>query len=157
MTDPLSFTPSTPRFALPLLFAGQSQKEVFVNEAHALIDALLHPACEAELAAPPADPQDGQAWLVAEGAAGEWAGQDGKLAARAAGNWLFASPRDGMRLFDRSTGQTLLYEGGWRRPAAPVVPTAGAVVDAEARDAIANLIAALIEGGIFPATVAQPA
>lgn len=34
MTEPVVFTSASPRFAIPLLFAGQAQKEVFVNEAH---------------------------------------------------------------------------------------------------------------------------
>lgn len=152
MTDPISFASVTPRFALPLLFAGQSQKEFYVNEAHALADALLHAACEGEASDPPPSPVDGEAWLVGNGATGEWAGEDGKLAARQSGNWLFAAPLDGMRLFDRSTGQMLLYNGGWQRPAAPVEPSGGAVIDSEARSAIAGLIAALVDAGIFPAS-----
>jgi hypothetical protein len=151
VTDPISFTAATPRFALPLLFAGQSQKEFYVNEAHALTDALLHAACEGESAAPPATPGEGEAWIVADGATGEWAGEDGKLAARQSGNWLFATPSDGMRVFDRSTGQMLLYRDGWRRPAAPTVPSTGSVIDSEARAAIADLVAALTDAGIFAA------
>lgn len=131
-------------------FPGQSQKEFYVNEAHALADALLHAACEGEASAPPPDPAEGQAWLVAPDAEGEWAGQDGKLAAFQSGAWLFAAPDDGMRLFDRATGQVLLYRGGWQRPSPPVEPAGGATVDAEARAAIAQLIAALVEAGIFP-------
>ena len=150
MTDPISFPSATPRFALPLLFAGQAQKEFYVNEAHALTDALLHASCEGEIADPPAVPTEGEAWLVAPGATGDWAGQDGKLAARQAGNWLFAAPTEGMRLFDRSTGQMLLYHGGWQRPAAPSAPGGGAVVDIEARAAIAGLLSALAEAGVFP-------
>jgi hypothetical protein len=152
MTDPISFASATPRYALPLLFAGQSQKEFYVNEAHALTDALLHAACEGELADPPATPTEGEAWLVATGATGEWAGQDGRLASFQAGNWLFAAPNEGMRLFDRSTGQILLYHGGWQRPPAPVAPTGGTVIDTEARTAIADLVAALVDAGIFPST-----
>jgi hypothetical protein len=152
MTDPISFTSTTPRFALPLLFSGQSQKEFYVNEAHSLTDALLHPACEGEAAAAPATPVEGEAWLVAGGATGEWSGADGKLALRQSGNWLFASPSEGMRLFDKSTAQVMLYHGGWQRPAAPAAPSGGAVIDAEARTAIAELVTALTAAGVFPSS-----
>jgi hypothetical protein len=57
-----------------------------------------------------------------------------------------------MRVFDKSTGQVLLFRGGWQRPAAPTAPSSGAVVDAEARTAIADLVTALIEAGIFPSS-----
>lgn len=150
MTDPISFPSATPRYALPLLFAGQAQKEFYVNEAHALCDVLLHPACEGEAAEPPANPVEGESWLVASGAGGEWVGADGKLAARQAGNWLFVAPREGMRLFDRATGQVLLFRNGWRRPLAPAVPSGGAITDAEARAAIAELISVLTQAGILP-------
>jgi hypothetical protein len=150
MTDPISFTSATPRYGLPLLFAGQSQKEFFVNEAHALTDALLHPACEGEASDPPAAPVEGEIWLVASSATGDWAGEDGKIASRQSGNWLFATPNDGMRVFDRSTGQILLYRGGWQRPLAPAAPSGGATVDTEARTALADLITALTAAGIFP-------
>lgn len=150
MTDPISFPSATPRHSLPLLFAGQSQKEFYVNEAHALCDALLHAACEGEAVAPPASPAEGECWLVASGASGEWAGEDGKLAARQAGNWLFIAPGDGMRLFDRATGQILLYRAGWQRPAAPAEPNGGSVIDTEARTAIAELISSLSEAGVLP-------
>jgi hypothetical protein len=113
---------------------------------------LLHAACEGEAADPPSTPVEGEAWLVASGATGEWTGEDGKLASRQSGNWLFTAPGDGMRLFDRSTGQTILYRGGWQRPAAPSPASGGSVIDVEARAAVADLIAALANAGIFPAS-----
>lgn len=149
MTDPISFPSATPRFALPLLFAGQSQKEFYVNEAHALTDVLLHAACEGESVNPPAAPGEGESWIVAAGATGEWAAQDGKLAARQSGNWLFAVPSNGMRVFDRSSGQMLLYRDGWQRPTAPTVPSTGSVVDSEVRAVLADLLAALAQAGVF--------
>jgi hypothetical protein len=149
MTDPVSFTSATPRFSLPLLFSGQAQKEFYVNEAHSLADALLHAACEGEATDPPAAPAEGEAWLVGSAATGAWAGQDGKLASFQAGNWLFAIPNDGMRLFDRSSGQALLYRGTWQRPATPSEPTGGTTVDVEARAAIIALVSALTQAGIF--------
>ena len=121
MPDPL-FDSRTTRFELPLLFAGQAQKELFVNELAARLDALLHGAIEAELAAPPASPSDGQAWLIASGASGEWAGKTGQIAARQAGNWLYFVPRDGLRLLNRTSGQDLRYKGVWLTASRPWAP-----------------------------------
>lgn len=151
MSDPLIFDSATPRFGLPLLFAGQTQKEVYVNEAHALADAILHCAVNGELAAPPASAAEGDCWLVAASATGPWAGQDGKIASRQGGNWLFIAPRDGLRVLDRSTGQDRRYHGAWRQAALPVTPNGGSTIDAEARSAIAILIESLRQAGIFPA------
>lgn len=152
MSDPVTFNSATPRFELPLLHAAQARKEVFVNEAFALADSLLHCAVEGEAPSPPASPEDGQAWLVAPGATGEWAGREEALACRQAGNWIFARPRDGMRIFDRSTGQEQFYFGSWRKAAPPVEPLGGMIVDGEARAAIDTLIAGLRALGIFPSS-----
>lgn len=151
MPDPLQFPSATARFQLPLLFAGQAQKEAFVNTALGLCDALIHPAVEGETADPPADPGEGEGWLVGAGAGGAFAGRDGLVACRQAGQWLFTAPRDGMRVFDRATGQHILYFGGWRREPAPAMPSGGTTVDIEARTAINQLIAALAAVGVLPA------
>jgi hypothetical protein len=150
MPDPVSFTSASPRHALPFLFAGQAQKEFTVNEAHARIDALLHPAIEGIADDPPGSPDEGESWLVDTAPAGDWTDHAGELACFEAGNWLFVVPRDGLRLLDRSTGQLMLYRGGWTVATAPASPSGGATVDAEARAAIAELIAALADAGILP-------
>jgi hypothetical protein len=149
MSDPITFASASPRFGLPLLFAGQAQKEFFVNEAHALTDALLHPAIEGEANDPPAAPVEGECWLVGDAPSGAWTDHAGELASYQAADWLFAAPRDGLRVLDRSTGQDARYLAGWRRPATPAAPTGGTTVDAEARAAVADLIAALIAGGLL--------
>lgn len=149
MPDPMTFDSTSPRYALPLLFAGQAQKEAFVNEAHALTDALLHCAIEGQAAAPPVTPVEGTNWLVGTAPAGAWTGQAGKIACRQSGNWLFVAPRDGMRLLDKASGQERRYAGGWLAPFAPVAPSGGSIVDTEARAAIAALIAALRTAGVF--------
>lgn len=150
MPDPL-YDSRTTRFELPLLFAGQAQKEGFVNETTARIDAVMHGAIEGELAAPPAVPADGQTWLVGAAASGAWLGQAGKLAARQSGNWLFITPRDGMKLLNRASGQEMRYSGSWKSAVRPALPSGGATVDAEARTTIAALLAALTTAGIVPA------
>ena len=149
MSDPIAFAASTGRYKLPLLFAGQTQKEFFVNEAHALADALLHPAVEGVSGDPPATPTEGESWLVGLAPSGAWTDRAGCLASYQAGAWAFAEPRDGLQALDRSTGQVILYRGGWLRPEAPPAPAGGATVDAEARAAIVALVAALVAGGVL--------
>jgi hypothetical protein len=149
MPDPISFTSASARYGLPLLFAGQAQKEFFVNQAHALTDALLHPAIEGEADDPPAAPQEGETWLIGTTPSGAWEGRAGWLACFQAGAWVFAEPRDGLRVLDRVTGQDIRYRSGWQRPITPEAPTGGATVDTEARAAITALVAALICAGIL--------
>ena len=149
MSDPIVFTSASPRHGLPLLFAGQAQKEFFVNEAHALVDALLHAAIEGEADAPPSPATEGECWLVGVTPTGAWADHAGALASYQAGGWIFAAPRDGMRLLDTTTGQEIRYRDGWQRPATPPAPAGGATVDSEARAAIAELVEVLIASGIL--------
>ncbi len=101
---------------------------------------------------PPAAPQDGQAWLVGSAATGDWTNQGGRIAIRQGGNWLFATPVDGMRLLHRASGQEWRFAGSWRVPERPVLPTGGTTVDAEARTAIAAIVMALSAAGIVPET-----
>lgn len=129
---------------------GQTQKEAHVNEAHSLADAILHCAVMGEQSAPPLSATEGYCWLVGASPTGSWAGHAGKVAAMQGGNWLYVTPRDGMRVLDRSTGQDRRYLGAWQQAATPPLPDGGAIVDTEARSAIAALVASLRQAGIFP-------
>lgn len=149
MPDPISFTNTSPRHGLPFLFVGQAQKEYFVNEALARLDALLHPAVEDELSNPPASPEDGQCWVVGASATGEWAGHDAAIACWQAGNWFFQTPQVGMQLFDKAAGRLARFDGSWVRADAVTAPDGGSTVDNEARTAIAGLISALVAAGIL--------
>jgi hypothetical protein len=152
MSDPIIFTSTSPRFALPMLFAAQAQKEIFVNEALARIDGLLHLKVEGEMDAPPSNPADGEAWIVGASPTGEWAGHSGNIALRQSTNWLFAVPVSGMTAFDSATQQTARYDGQWQRAAAVTLPSGGATVDVEARTAISEILAALSVAGVLPAS-----
>ena len=98
-----------------------------------------------------ASPAEGECWLAGTTPTGDWSGHAGEFACFEAGSWIFLAPRDGLRLLDRSTGQVKLYRGGWSVPTTPAAPSGGTTIDAEARTAIADLIAVLDEAGILPA------
>jgi hypothetical protein len=161
----------TPRLGLPLLVAGQVQKEVFLNEALALADLLIAGSVEpAPIASPPASPTTGTLYRVAAaGASGAFAGQEGKLAGWTEGGWRFVAPVEGMRLTERGSGLELAYRdglwtsgslrasevliGGQRvlgaRQAAVADPAGGTVVDTQGRLAITQILAALRAQGLI--------
>ena len=160
----------TPRFDLPFILPGQAQKELFHNEALARLDALLHGAVEgAPTAQVPGEPQEGQSWIVATAAAGEWSGKDHHLAAWTGGGWRFIAPRMGMRLWNKAAGYWVHWTGAsWssgelpvarihvdgqqvlagRQPAI-VTPSGGTTIDAEARTALGQIIATLMSHGLI--------
>ncbi len=152
MSDPIIFDTTSPRFALPLLFAGQAQKEVFVNEALARLDGLVHCAIEGTASVPPAAPLEGDCWLIGDGPSGDWSGQAGRLALRQSGQWLFVAAADGTQLLNKATGQIWRrVSSSWNAPSPPTAPSGGTTVDNEARTALAELIAALRQAGVFSA------
>jgi hypothetical protein len=149
MSDPL-FESRTPRLDLPLLFAGQAQKEFYLNESLSRLDALLHCAVEAVANDPPPAPESGQCWLVGPTPTGSWHNRAGCVACFSQGQWLFQAPRDGLRLFNRATGLDWRYAGSWRSAARPPALAGGAVVDTELRAAFAALLDSLSGAGILP-------
>ena len=162
---------TTPRLALPLLVAGQVQKEIYHNEALAAIDLLLAASVEpVPTAAPPANPVIGTLYRVAPSAAsGAFAGHEGKLAGWTDGGWRFVAPVEGMRLTERGSGAELAFRNGaWTsgslrasevviggqkvvgdRGAAIADPAGGAVIDAEGRVAVSQILAALRAHGLI--------
>lgn len=161
---------TTARFALPLLQAGQAQKEIDHNEALARIDAALHPLVEAaDMTTPPATPVEGAAWLLGAAPGGDWTGQPHALAIFTGGGWRFVAPTIGMSVWSVAAGRYLRWDGGaWRdgelvaarlsvggaqvvgaQEPAVADPGGGAIVDAEARAALAALLAALRGHGLI--------
>lgn len=152
MTDPISFSSTTPRHGLPNLFSAQAQKEFTVNESLARIDALLHPAIEGEANDPPAAPADGEMWLVGSQPTGAFFDHAGELASWQAGNWIFATPRVGLVVFDKAAGQMARFDGAWHSATSVTLPNGGTVEDVEARTAISQLVTALVAAGILVAS-----
>ena len=149
MTEPIAFPTSTPAIGLPLLFAGQTQKEFFVNQAFSLLDAAILRGVIATLDLPPPAASDGDCYIVANPASGEWGGRADSLAIFIAGAWHFIAPVEGMQVFDRSVGHWLTFRSNWQVPASPQAPEGGSVVDVEVRAAFAELIGTLRSAGLI--------
>lgn len=153
MPLPAVTTARTPAHDLPYLFPGQAQKEAFVNEAFARLDALVSPTVLDDLSAPPAAPASGDCYIVAAPASGDWTGHERDLAVWAENQWLFLAPHAGARVHHEARGALAVYNvtDGWRRASAPPLPVGGTTQDAEARAALAAVVAKLQVLGIFSA------
>lgn len=161
---------STARLALPLLQAGQAQKETSHNEALTLLDI----ASQAVVSAvgrndPPVGPAPGACWIVGTAPSGAWSGHANALAGWTPGGWRFVSPREGMAAWSvadaaearfagaawtigalRGAGLTVAGLGvvGPRQPAV-ATPAGGGVIDVEARAALGGVLAALRAHGLI--------
>lgn len=121
------------------------------------------------VSAPPAAPVQGLLYLVAAGASGAFADQDGSLASWSEAGWRFVVPVDGMRLTERTSGVELCFRNGaWaegstrtnevlvdgqqvvgaRQPAI-AAPVGGSVVDGELRAAVGQILVALRAHGLI--------
>lgn len=88
----------TTKLQLPFLAASQAQKHVTHNEALLMLDALLHlEVLDRHLSTPPSTPAESDRYIVAAGASGAWAGEDGNIAAWQDGVWRFYEPQIGWR------------------------------------------------------------
>jgi hypothetical protein len=163
---------ATPRLGIPLLSAGQAQKEIYHNEALQALETLVAANVEEPpRASPPASPALGACYIVATGATGAWSGKQDNLACFTAGGWRLIPPVDGMTAYVRSTSVWAAYRssawelgvvrgsalniGGQQvvgaRGSAIAAPAGGTSVDAEARAAISAILAALrLHGLISP-------
>lgn len=158
------------RLALPLLAAGQAQKEVTHNEALALLDLLVQPVVQAAgNDDPPAAPIAGRCWIVGALPTGEWTGQAGAIAGWTAGGWRFAAAVEGMSAWVvEGSAIARFSEGAWQigtlagsrlvidgvpvtgpQAAAIGAPTGGSVIDVESRAALSALLSALRTHGLI--------
>jgi hypothetical protein len=160
----------TTRLRLPLLSAGQAQKELTHNEALLLLDAVSHACCEGgPTAVPPQSPESGRAYICHAAPSGAWTGHANALACWSESGWRFVAPFDGLQVIDRVTGCTWRYMSGqWTsgvvnasevhvdgtkvlgsRSSAIAQPIGGATVDAEARNVLAQVLLALRSHGLI--------
>ncbi len=160
----------TPRLTLPMLVPGQAQKELYHNEALALIDLAVQAAVlSVGTSAPPASPVPGDCWLIGAAPTGAWAAWPNHLAGWTAGGWRFVAPREGMTAWSIADGaQARFSSGSWtigeqrcarlviggvqvvgaRQPA--ITPAiGGATIDVEARAVLAAIVSAMAVHGLI--------
>jgi len=106
---------TTTNLLLPYILAAQAQKHVTHNEALRILDGLVQlSVLDRDLTAPPGSPADGDRYIVASGATGDWAGWDLNVAMFTDGAWLRLPPRTGWRVWVEDEELLLVYDGtGW--------------------------------------------
>jgi hypothetical protein len=152
------------RLSLPLLAAGQAQKEITHNEALTKLDGLVHLAIEDRaLATPPVSPLEGQSWIVPANAVGVWVGQAPKIAYWSGGGWRYQDPKAGFIAWSKTDARFGWFDGtNWQWQSWPVGsvrigganmlvaprpvianPAGGSVIDVQARDAVLAMLQVL--------------
>jgi hypothetical protein len=131
------------------MLAGQAQKEFTVNEALLRADLALQCTVEGEVAAPPASPVAGQAWLVAAAPTGAFVGHAAAIAGFTPNGWRFIAASTGLRVFDKTAGCFRHFTNAWQHCVVPATATGGITIDQEARSVIANLLTKLVSAGIL--------
>lgn len=108
---------NTPNLDLPYIQAAQAQKHVTHNEAIRALDAILHICVlDRDLTTPPAEPNEGDRYLVAEGADGDWDEQDGTIAAWQDGAWAFYAPQIGWVTYVADEAVLIAFDGSSWNP-----------------------------------------
>ncbi len=107
----------TPRLKLPQLVSQQEMTNVTWNEALAKLDALSDLVLLGQyINDPPANPHDGDAYLLGAAPTGAWAGYAYKIASCLDGGWRIYTPFDGLRAVIGNTA--ILYTNGTWTPIA---------------------------------------
>jgi len=153
MTSAIVFPSITSAHSLPLLFPGQAQKEISINQSFHLLDALLQGCVDVTLDTPPIDPGEGSIFRIGTNASGEWAGKTDSLAILIGGAWNYLEPYEGLNLFDRSAGGRIHFKDGWQSVVEPSAPSGGTTIDHEARQVISEILTALTLLGQFKSNV----
>ncbi|MEP1522218.1 DUF2793 domain-containing protein [Ascidiaceihabitans sp.] len=100
---------------LPYIQPAQAQKHVTHNEALRVLDAVVQlNVLSATATTPPATPDEGDRYLVAATASGDWTGHDTELAVWDNGAWLYIAAQTGWVAFVRDTAGQVYFDGqGW--------------------------------------------
>lgn len=130
---------ASPNLDLPFLLPSQAQKHVTHNEALRRLDLVVQLRLQQTGAIiPPAIAAEGEIHALGAGATGNWAGQDGKLAAWLEGSWTFILPQPGWQGWDAARAQPVIWDGGdWVTFRPDRLERLGIAADADATNRLA--------------------
>jgi hypothetical protein len=90
---------TTTNLGMTLVEPSQSQKEVTINQAFSVLDAMAsYSVIDKDLATPPGSPAAGAMYIIAASPTGAWAGKASQLAYYDQG-WRFIVPQNGLRVW----------------------------------------------------------
>ena len=103
---------NTIKFDLPEWAVAQSQPWVPFNTAMRDIDQLLFiSVLDIALTAPPGSPAEGDAYIPAATATGDWTGEENKLAFYSNGGWVFKSLITGSPIYNQNDSKYYNWNG----------------------------------------------
>lgn len=103
---------TTGNLGITLLEQGQSQKEVTVNEALTILDAVIGGGIiDKDLATPPVSPATGARYIVAASPTGAWSGKAKNIAYYFNGGWRFIPPSEGVFVWVNDEDTMYVYDG----------------------------------------------
>src|SRR5277367_1468211 len=95
---------TTNHLGITLVQQSQAQKEVTVNQAFTLIDAVLNTGVKSRsIATPPGSPSSGDVYIVGSSPSGAWSGQAGNVTYYNQG-WNFIVPLEGANFWVHDEG-----------------------------------------------------
>lgn len=102
----------TQNLKLPYILPAQAQKHVTHNEALRALDAIVQlSVLDRDLTLPPATPNDGDRYIIAAGAADDWSGKDGQIAAWQDGAWAYYIPNEGWLAWIHDEDNLCVFDG----------------------------------------------
>jgi hypothetical protein len=103
---------TTTKLLLPYILAAQAQKHVTHNEALRLLDGLVQMSVsDRDLTVPPGSPAEGDRYIVASGATGDWMGWDDDIALFGDGIWFRLPKQVGWRAWVQDEGMLVVWNG----------------------------------------------
>ncbi len=146
---------NSPNLILPYIEAAQAQKHVTHNESLRVLDAAVQlSVLDRDLTAPPGSPSDGDRYIPASGATGDWSGKDLNIAAYQDGAWAFLVPRVGWLVWVADEDVLLVWDGSSWIDASAVSslnPASGGLVGVNATADTTNRLSVSAPAALFDA------